>query len=91
VLAAIGSAQSFNMDGSGNDMPRNQAKVITDSGMINIGADGTIPLFGYDWRWDVNATYGEALLRVHVNETTISAFMPRSTRSRIPAARSSAA
>jgi len=55
-------------------MPRNQAKVITNSGMVNIGADGTIPLFGYDWHWDVNGTYGEALLRVHVNENNNQRF-----------------
>jgi iron complex outermembrane receptor protein len=74
VLAAIGSAQSFNMGRLGNDMPRNQAKVITNSGMVNIGVDGTFPLFGNDWRWDMNATYGEALLRVHVNENNNQRF-----------------
>ena len=74
VLAAMGSAQSFNMGRIGNDMPRNQAKVITNAGMVNIGADGTFPLFGNDWRWDVNGTYGEALLRVHVNENNNQRF-----------------
>ena len=74
VLALMGSAQSFNMGRIGNDMPRNIAKVITNSGMVNIGVDGTLPLLGNTWHWDVNGTYGEALLRVHVNENNNQRF-----------------
>jgi hypothetical protein len=43
VLALMGNAQSFNMGRIGNDMPRNIARVITNSGTVNIGADGTFP------------------------------------------------
>jgi hypothetical protein len=36
--------------------------------------DGTFPLLGNEWRWDVNGTYGESLLRVHVNENNNQRF-----------------
>jgi hypothetical protein len=87
----MGQRPSFNMGRLGNDMPRNSRQVITNSGMVNIGVDGTFPLFGNEWRWDVNGTYGESLLRVHVNENNNQRFYAAIDAVKDPAAISSAA
>lgn len=58
----------------GNDMPRNTARIISTSGMVNAGLDGDVTIAGREWHWDVNYMYGQTLMRTHVNENNNRRF-----------------
>lgn len=74
VIAALGSAQSFQMGRIGNDMPQNVARIISTSGLVNLGFDGEVPVFGKNWHWDVNYVFGQSLQRTSVNENNNQRF-----------------